>query len=664
MDGLSKARTLMKALLFLAALIVADPLHATELSQLISELTRYESGQSAEPIQKIEQLVRDSARNPGLRLQLESAMMKLLAPTITFEARRFACQQLAVIGTDKSLPALAELLKAEETAGIACLALNSRRSPKIAEILRTALPVARGRAKLQLINALGNQKDKQAVKMLAELARDRDATVASTAIIALGKIGDTEAHAAIAALRKENRPEVAAAVAEATLRMAEQTGSVALYEQLLAASQPPPIRRGAFGALLRLDNDGGEKRILATLRAGDPLLEPIAIAAVGTLKSRGASEKFAKEMQNLIPQQQAWMIEALAERGDAAARRAIREAIQSPNAVVRLAAFRALGTLNDVSSAASLCAALGKAATAEERQEIVNALGRISGSAADKAILAELKRARGEARRELISLAARRGNRAAVPVLFEETGSDDLAIAKAAFQALAKAAAAEDLPRLLAKLSNLKSEPLRDAAENAARRLLAKINEPARRFALVDAAMASATDCEARCSLLRLLPACGDPKALATLTAALKDHDARIRETAVRTLANWPDSAAWDSLVGICRNPEKESFRALALRGLVRLAAAGNTKPDGELIGRYRQLLEIARNDDERKLVLGALAGVAHPDALPLVYPLLKMPGVRAEAVQAVNRIAYAIRATHPEAQREAARRLRSLGGK
>jgi len=654
----------LQRVVLLAALALALPLQAADLSQLIADTAKYESGQSVEPLRKFEELLRDSARKPALRAELEAAMIKLLAPGVTFEARRFACQQLAVIGTDASLPALAELLKNEETAGIACLAFGSRRSPKLAETLRNALPTARGRVRLQLISTLGNQQDKESVKTFAEFARGSDVALANTAILALGKIGSSEAHAAIAALRKENKPAVAFAVAEATLRVAEQTGSVALYEEMLASRQPANIRRGAFSALLRLDKDGGEKRIVETLHGRDALLEPIAIAAVGTLKSRGASEKFAKEMASLIPQQQAWMIEALATRGDAAARAAIRNAVGSSNATVRFAAIAALGRLNDGTSASLLCAALTKAQDADERQEIVNALGQITGSATDKAILAELKRASGDARRELIGLAGRRGNRVAVPVLFEETASDDVGTAKAAFQALAKVAVADDLSALLAKLTSLKTDTLRDAAENAAMRVLAKINDPSRRTAALEAAMAKTSDCDARCSLLRLMPACGCPKALATLSSALKDSDARIRETAMRTLADWPDLTVWDTLTGICRQQENATFRALALRGLVRLATSGNAKPDATLIGRYRQLLDIARNDNERKLLLGALAGVAHPDALPLAYPLLAVPGVRAEAVQAVNRIASAIRTTHPEAHREALQRLKPSGKK
>ncbi|MBI5394641.1 MAG: HEAT repeat domain-containing protein [Verrucomicrobia bacterium] len=648
-------------------IVLALPLQAADLTQLIADVAKYESGQNAEPLRKFEQLLRDSGGKPAQRAELEAALIKLLAPSATFEARRFACQQLAVIGTDASLPALAELLKKEETVGIACLALGSQRSPKAAETLRNALPAARGRARLQLISALGNQQDKQSVKAISELARDSDATLASAAIVALGKIGSAEAHAAIAALRKEAKPAVAFAVAEATLRVAEQLAAAgdhkaaaSLDEEMLASSQPANIRRGAFGALLRLDKDGGEKRISETLHGQDALLKPIAIAAVGPLKSSGASKKFAAELPKLTPQQQTWMIEALATRGDATARGAIRNAAGSSEATVRSAAVAALGRLNDGASASLLCAALAKAPDAGERQEIAAALGQLRGPAADKAIFAELKRASGDAKRELIGLAGRRGNHAAVPALLDEAGSDDAATAKAVFQALGKLAVAGDLPVVLERLVGLRAADVRSDAESAAARVMQKIADAEQRTDLVMARMAKCSDIEGRCSLLRLLPAAGDAKALATLKAAVADKEPAIREAAVRTLAAWPDVAAWDMLMAVCRQPETDTLRALALRGLVRLAGDLNAKPDAALIKRYGQLLGLARNADERKLVLGALAGAASPDALQLAVAQLSIASVRAEAAEAVKKIAAAIKGQHPQAAQEALNRLKT----
>jgi HEAT repeat protein len=288
-------------ILVACGLTLTLPLSAADLSQLIAEAAKYESGRSIEPLQKIEQLLRDSASKPGQRAELEAALVKLLVPSATFEARRFACQQLMVIGTDASLPALAELLKSEETVGIACLALGSQRSPKAVEILRAALPAARGRARLQLISALGNLRDAQSVGVLAEMARDADAAVAGAAVVALGKLTSESSGETVAALGKEARPATAWAVTEASLRRAEQLAAAgdresasAIYAELLRPSQPIHIQRGALAALLRLDKDGGEQRIL--------LLK--ALANAKSPEERQAIELAVKKITEAIKTQQ------------------------------------------------------------------------------------------------------------------------------------------------------------------------------------------------------------------------------------------------------------------------------------------------------------------------------------------------------------------------
>ena len=97
---------------------------------------------AAKPFRRIEELVRQSS--PGARKQLEAGLVQLLAPTSTFEARRFACKQLGIIGSKRALPALADLLKSDDTAGIACLALTTYPPGKADEVLRAALPSATG----------------------------------------------------------------------------------------------------------------------------------------------------------------------------------------------------------------------------------------------------------------------------------------------------------------------------------------------------------------------------------------------------------------------------------------------------------------------------------------------------------------------------------------
>ena len=111
-------------------------------------------------------------------------------------------------------------------------------------------------------------------------------------------------------------------------------------------------------------------------------------------------------------------------------------------------------------------------------------------------------------------------------------------------------------------------------------------------------------------------------------------------------------------MAGLSHQPQNEVLRGVALRGLVRLASEGNAHPDSTLIGRYILLVASARTDADFKLVLGALGGLAHPDALHLAASLLARPGVRPEAEAAVKRIAGALKAQFPEAVADALRQI------
>ncbi len=647
-------------------LALALPLQAADMSQLITDAAKYESGQSVEPLRKFEQLLRDSAAKPALRAEIETAMIKLLAPPATFEARRFACQQLSAIGTDASLPALAELLKKEETTGIACLALGVHPSAKANAILRAAFASAKGRARLQIATTLGDRRDAEAVKTLSEMARDNDALVAGTAIFALGKIASEPARKTITALRKEAKPALARILADALLNIAEKLaasgdrkGATAICEELLQPAQPDNIRRGAFGALLRLDKDGGEQRIVAALRGTDAKLKPVAIATIGALKSCDASKKFAAELPKLQPCEQVFMIEALASRGDSAVRDPIRALIASGDVAARRAAIVAAGRLEDASAVALLVDAMAGEKSPEELQDIESALVGLRGnSATDKAIVAELKETPAEARVRLFSVLARRGAHVAVPALLAETSGFNPATVQAAFQAVGKLAKAEDLPVVLERLVGMNAADTRSDGESAAVRTMQKITNPAQRTDVVMTRMAKCSDIDGRSSLLRLMPSTGDPKALDVLKTACGDKEPRIREAAVRALATWPDVAAWDMLMAVCRQPETEIVRTLAFRGLVRMAGDLNAKPDATLIERYRKLMSAARTADDLKLILGALSGVAHPDALKPALSLFGTASVKPEAELAVRKIAAAVKAQHPEAAREAILRL------
>lgn len=566
--------------------------------------TRHESGADESALRRVDFELNASVALPERRKEVEADLIRLLAADTSFEAKRFACTRLAVCGTEASVPPLAALLATDETVGIACLALCTIKSARAGDALRAAVPASKGAARLQLVNALGRRAEAESVTVLSGLARDADVAVARAAIRALGVIDAAPARDVVAALRREAAPAVAEAVADASLAVAERHSAAgarkdaaAVCEELLARPLPTHLRRGAFGLLLRCQRDGGAERIAELLGRApvDPVLAAVAIARVPELRGWRVSKTFGRLLAGLPVEQQVLLIEALSWRGDSSARAAVRAQAGAADARVRLAAVAALGRTEDEDAVPALVLALARAASPDETKSAELALAGLKG---------------GEKADQALCAAVREAKEAAskatlLSVLARRGGPKAAA-------ALLHSACGED----------------REAARAAAQALTR----------LADGA---------------------DAAALPELQRALAGKDASRSDAALRALAAWRSADAWDALLGVYRKPANDAQRTLALRGLARIAGEGNAKADAALIGRYRQVLEGARDDGERKLVLNTLAGASHPDALALAVSLLSASGVRAEAAGAVERIAAALQKSHPDLAREALQRAK-----
>jgi NH3-dependent NAD+ synthetase len=85
-----------------------------------------------------------------------------------------------------------------------------------------------------------------------------------------------------------------------------------------------------------------------------------------------------------------------------------------------------------------------------------------------------------------------------------------------------------------------------------------------------------------------------------------------------------------------------------------------NKQPSPATLGRYRQLLAEARNDDERRRVLGALGGCDSVAALDLAVAQLATPNLRAEAELALKNVAELVKKHHPKEAKAALQKLQA----
>jgi HEAT repeat protein len=254
----------------------------------------------------------------------------------------------------------------------------------------------------------------------------------------------------------------------------------------------------------------------------------------------------------------------------------------------------------------------------------------------------------------------KRGDRSAIPVLFEEAQGTNAAVVKAAFQALGKLATETNVPALLTALVSLQTPQARTEAEAALVQILSTTAQPTAHASALGLAFDTAKDNETRRSLLQLFPYAPTDQTFSRLIAVTDDAQSPLQDAAIRSLAEWPNMMAWGYLMPIYRQSENAAHRVLALRALVRLAAENNSRPNHGLIQNYRQLLDRAKKDEDRKMILSALSAVEHPEALKLVLPLLDNPQIRAEVELAVKKMANALKTEHPQAAQEALEKLRN----
>jgi len=495
---------------------------------VLTPLAGYEYGQSREILLEVASLAQTAPR------EMAPQLAALVESDATLDGKKFACEQLGLIGTAAEVPVLARQLARPELALAARSALERISGDESLAALRAALPGATGTLRQGIINSLGARRDEQAVPLLVGLLPD-----SADALAAIGT------PLALEALQTA-RPQPSSAL----LRCALQLRAVTVLEQLSDADQPDAIRVAAFIGRINALGDQGGSAIHAALSGNDRALQ---MAAIGLLRDPVALKAAAERLSSLPVDLQVPLLSALRDSGETAVLPAVTQAAASGDPAVRRAALAAIGTLGDASSVPVL---LGLLATADkdERQAIVDALTRLCGPDVDATLV---RTPQPETIRALVA----RGAKSAVPALLAlaETGNAD------AIGALGKLADAADGPQLVALLDTAADRQVVEAA------LAALYRRTGGAQAVADAAAQASGPRKA--SLLAVLGVLGGDTALAALREALQSGDADAQLAAVRALTDWPNGAPLADLQAVAETAADAKLKALAARGAGRLEA-------------------------------------------------------------------------------------------
>ncbi|NLC56285.1 MAG: hypothetical protein GX774_05555 [Armatimonadetes bacterium] len=425
------------------------------------------------------------SRRAGVR----QALTARLAATQPLPRRLFALQLLGMTGDADAVAAVAPLLREAATREEARQALTLLPGPAATQALVEALDAAEPQFRAALLAALGRRRAAEALPAVVGRLRDDDAGVRVAALAALARLGSAEAEPALREARAARSPQERAAARTAYLHLANDliaSGSTALAERMLrtalTTAQSPAEASGAAAGLARLPNPPLAV-LLPLLETGTPTVAGAVAQALvdaqGAEVTRGLAEasRYARGAFRVA------LLNLLAERGDALAGSAVREALSDPEEAVRTAAVTALGRLGSFADVPRLAAALGDPGRAP-RAAAREALRLMSGTLVTRqlVLLAQQpasealglapadQKAAADARRALVEALADRRDPTALEalVVLGESGEDEVAVT--ALRAIGRLSYTGVAPERIAAAASKLVTVLKDAAADELRR--------------------------------------------------------------------------------------------------------------------------------------------------------------------------------------------------
>ena len=595
----------------------------------------------------------------------EQRLIDILKSDSPKAEKAITCKRLAIYGGKDCVGELAKLLPDPQLNSWARIALEAIPGREADAALRSAIPKLKSRVLIGVINSVGVRRDAEAAGSLTKLLDDPDAGVASSAALALGRIGTEQARTALEQSLPIARPGVRTTVAEGCILCAEKLmaeghgeKAAALYDKVRTADVPKQrIAEATRGAILAR-KEAGVPLLVEQLQSGDKAMFNTGLMTARELAGSKATEAIVDLLGEATPRRRALLIVALAERDDPTVLPAVLKAAQSGLKAVRVAALGMLPRLGDVACIDTLLAA-----AVDDDSDLAKVgktgLENLPGQAVDADLAARLTRASGKERRVLIELAGLR-RMDVTPELIKAAGDADAQTRAAALAALGETVDDKDLDFLIERVVVTKSAADAPAAQRALR--AACIRMPDREACAADiiAAM-SRCDLPTKNVMLEIIGDVGGTKSLAAVGAAAKSPETSLQDTATRVLGKWTSVDAAPVLLDLAVNLPKSKFKVRAMRGYIRFIRQSKL-PVAEKLAMCRKALAAADRVQEKQLVLDTLPRFKTADSLALAADAAAAGDVREVAAKAALSIAKSIADKEPGAVVRAMDKLTASG--
>lgn len=588
-------------------------------------------------------------------------------------ARVWVVRQLEYIGAAESVAALTTLLNGQDSELKECArrALEKNPAPGAAESLRAALKQGGETSwTIGLIQLLGERRDTTAVELIRPHLDSKETALAAS--LALGKIANPKAVAALWGAYDAGASGAADSLVAAGNRLLSAGNKAAandLFGQLYLAGTPQSgaatqatkrpaapiqVRSAALIGCAGAGSQPAGRFIQDALQQQAPELQLAAVTASAVAYGKaGASAALAPLLPKLPPSAKVYVLRVL----DAADEKQVIAAVGDPEEMVKLAALERLG---QIGSAASI-SVLFKAVTAgpsSTQKAAAAALGRISGPGADAAIAKLAGEGDAKSRAAAINALAARNDQSAAPTLLNYAGESDPEVSAAACAALAKLGTDNELDGLIRLVLAGKTPCAAAALQAVASRVMDKSAAAQKVIAQTKTAAP-----QQLAPLFEILAMLGGKEALTTVSLSAASANEEVKDAAIRALANWPDFPATKALLVIAFDPHVKAVHCvLAVQAVARLVKSADKEPAAARVDAALAAMKAAPRDEEKKLLLSALASVPDKRAAEAIRPYLSDPKFQKEAGLAAMTLAEALRRSDRSVARELAQAVKDAG--
>ena len=574
----------------------------------------------------------------------ESELISILQSDGASADKAMACKRLAIYGSEKCLTAVGKLLQDEQLSSWARITLEAIPGKASSQVLRDAALSVKGRLLIGVLNSMGVRRDVDSVEVLAKYVTDSDAGVASAAAVALGRIGNETSTEALKKSMAKVGDEVRSAVAEGLVLSAEASvlkgkldDAMAIYDSVRSAKVPQQrIVEATRGAILSRKT-AGIPILLEELRAPEYFRFQLGLSVARELEGREVDQALARELSSAQADRAALILVAMADRPSTVDVRAIIQAVSAEAKPVRLTALKALGLVGDIECVSPLLDAC-KGADVELTDTVVEALSKISDARVDSELAKRMEGANGSVLVVLIRALGARG----VPAsdgMVKALNDADGDVRNAAFVALGDTLPASKLSVLVNQFLSPKYSADQDVAAISLK--TAAIRMPDREACANElaAALTQIKKSGLKAKLIEILGAVGGTKALATVGEAALSSEEASKDAATKVLGNWMTIDAAPMLYSLSEKMPEDKYRVRAVKAYLRIARQFDM-PLQQRVSMAESAMKIARQPEEKKLVLDVLKRNPSLEMLQLAVLFAESEDIKADAVTLANELA------------------------